>query len=179
MSSRIEPLIYKSDLTQLVDDVSNGLIVPLENQLVWLTNSDKFYRLIVGGIGNSISHWKDLQIEVGNFLEYNPLNPYYVGNAIRIGATFYICKIDSLIGESPLTHPQNYSVVLTGLDTLSQSFTNVDSVVVNHTLTNPNIDVFVDYLGTLERVEAHIENTNASTFTINFATIKTGEIRLK
>jgi len=179
MASNIEILQYTDNIAQIVGDVISGAVLPLNDQLAWVTDTDKLYRLQSGQVGDNAIHWSDLQIDIGNFLEYNPLNQYFIGNAIRIGTTFYITTVDALVGESPLTNPEKYAIIQTVQEFLTQPFTGVDVVVVAHTLNLTSVEVLIDIAGTLTTTSAHVEITDAVTVTVNFGQNETGEIRLK
>ncbi len=140
---------------------------------------DRFYCLAVGQTGTLVGHWTNTQTEVGVFVEYNPLLPYFVGESLRIAQTMYVCIIDAAIGESPLTDPPKYKTLQSATDYLVQAFTGVDVVVVAHTLNVVSVEVYIDISGTLTRTYPHIELTNATTVTVNFSTNQTGEVRLR
>lgn len=113
MSLLIERLVYATDLTELVSNVTSGEVIVLENQLAYLTASYNLYRLNSASDGTSTSHWTIVQTEAGKFNEYNALNSYFVGDAIKVGTTFYICIVDASPSESPSTNPNKYVVVST------------------------------------------------------------------
>ena len=177
--SFIEDILYTPNLATLTADVTAGNVLPKVSQLTWVTDTDKFYRLIALQDGTNIAHWQDLQLDIANFLEYNPLNSYVVGNAVRIGQTLYVCIVDSGVGISPITDPANYLVLQGATAYVIQSFTGVTSVTVNHTLNLTSVQVFVDRSGSLVMCHPHIEIASATQVLVNFNSTETGEVRLK
>jgi hypothetical protein len=113
MSLLIERLVYATDLTELSSNVTSGDVIVLENQLAYLTSSYIFYRLNSASDGTSTSHWTIVQTEAGKFSEYNSANSYFVGDALKVGTTFYICIVDASPSESPSTAPSKYVIVST------------------------------------------------------------------
>ena len=179
MSAYIENIFYATDLTELATDVGNGDILPVPNQLAWITGTEKFYKLLPAVDGSNVAHWKDLQLEVANFIEYVPANAYAVGNAVRVGQVLYVCIDAAAAGESPSLNPEKWLVLQSASEFVVIPFTAQDTVTVNHTLNLVSVEVYVTRSTKLVQTMAHVELQNATQFIVNFASAETGEIRIR
>lgn len=174
----INNFAIQPSLSDLTTNVTNEAFYPVPSQVVFVSDTKKFYNLNVGVDGTQTAHWTDLQLEVTSFPEYNSANAYVVGNAVKVGTTFYLCVADASVGESPSTNPSKWAVVQSAVPSLVTSFTSVDAVTINHTLNLTTVAVYVDISGTLTKVDAHIELPSATQVIVNFATAQTGEVRM-
>tara|TARA_R110001592_G_scaffold179174_2_gene420626 strand:- start:1123 stop:1776 length:654 start_codon:yes stop_codon:yes gene_type:complete len=144
MSLLVERLVYATDLTDLTNKVSGGSILTLDNQVAYITSTFTFHRLNSGSDGTSTSHWTLVQTEASKFTEYNSLNSYFVGDALKVGTTFYICILDSSPTETPTSNPNKYSVVAT--QTMLEAKKSLETIVTIDSTDSPYTVPSWDYL---------------------------------